>query len=127
MFGADPGIKFTLRAMMKDDAKFCVFSMFLGGAIFHGWMIMIAEGPIDRRTQDMDFTRLFNAMWAAIVTMTTVGYGDMYPRTDVGRIIMVCCSIYGVVIVSAMVVTLTNELEMTPLELQSWTVMKKLE
>ena len=104
-----------------------MFSMFLGGAIFHGWMIMIAEGPIDRRTQDMDFTRLFNAMWAAIVTMTTVGYGDMYPRTDVGRIIMVCCSIYGVVIVSAMVVTLTNELEMTPLELQSWTVMKKLE
>jgi hypothetical protein len=127
MFGAEPGIKFTLRAMMKDDAKFCVFSLFLGGAVFHGWMIMIAEGPMDRRTNEMDHTRFFTAMWAAIVTMTTVGYGDMYPRTDIGRIIMVCCSIYGVVIVSAMVVTLTNELEMTPLELQSWTVMKKLE
>jgi hypothetical protein len=66
-------------------------------------------------------------MWAAIVTMTTVGYGDMYPRTDIGRIIMICCSIYGVVIVSVMVVTLTNELEMSSLEIQSWTVMKKLE
>ena len=112
---------------MKDNAKFCVFALFTAGGMFFGWMIMIAESPINRRSKEMDHTRLFTSVWAAIVTMTTVGYGDMYPRTDFGRIIMVCCSIYGVITVSFMVVTLTNEMEMSPMELQSWTVMQKLE
>jgi uncharacterized membrane protein len=127
MFGADPGLMFSLKSFHKDNAKFCVFALFIAGGMFFGWMIMIAESPMNRRTKEMDHTRLFTSVWAAIVTMTTVGYGDMYPRTDLGRFIMVCCSIYGVVTVSVMVVTLTNELEMSSMELQSWTVMKKLE
>lgn len=44
--------------------------------------------------------------------MTTVGYGDFFPRTLVGRIIDTLLVVWGVFIVSSMVVLLTNTLNM---------------
>ena len=39
-----------------------------------------------------------DAMWWAITTMSTVGYGDFYPVTTEGRIVAVCLMVGGVVI-----------------------------
>lgn len=44
--------------------------------------------------------------------MTTVGYGDYFPRTLIGRIIDVVLVIWGTFVVSLMVVVLTNTLNM---------------
>jgi hypothetical protein len=40
--------------------------------------------------------------------MTTIGYGDFYPRTTPGRILTFFLSIWGVIIVSLMVVALST-------------------
>jgi len=45
--------------------------------------------------------------------MTTVGYGDYTPKTDIGRIIGALCVSWGVLIVSVMVVVLTNTFRLT--------------
>jgi hypothetical protein len=42
--------------------------------------------------------------------MTTVGYGDYFPKTILGRCTIFVTSIWGVFIVSLMVVALTNTL-----------------
>lgn len=55
-----------------------------------------------------------------------VGYGDIYPRTDLGRLVMFFCSLVGVVIISIMVVAVTNELEMSSLQSKAFTVIKKI-
>jgi hypothetical protein len=41
-----------------------------------------------------------------VVTMTTVGFGDFYARTYIGRIVSIVACFYGVFLVSLMVVTL---------------------
>lgn len=49
---------------------------------------------------------IFAALWWAVVTMTTVGYGDLYPVTGAGRIMGVLVMISGIGLVS----TLTGNL-----------------
>lgn len=43
-----------------------------------------------------------------IVTMTTTGYGDAYPVTHTGRMIMIVVSIISLVVVSIFIVALNN-------------------
>ena len=48
--------------------------------------------------------------------MTTVGFGEGYPSTHMGRFIGVCACIIGMLLVSLMVVSLTLSSEFTPEE-----------
>lgn len=53
-------------------------------------------------------------MWCIIITMTTVGFGDFYPSTHLGRFIGVLACFWGTFLVSLMVVSLTISSEFTP-------------
>lgn len=50
----------------------------------------------------------------------------MYPRTMSGRLIVFVCSLYGVTIVSLIVVTLTNLLEMDSHQQKAFYLLEKL-
>ena len=65
-------------------------------------------------------------MWLTIITMTTVGYGDFYPRTIFGRVIDVILVVWGTFIVSLMVVVLTNTLNMDQSEKRALIVLNRL-
>lgn len=59
--------------------------------------------------------------------MTTVGYGDFFPRTTFGRLIDVLLVVWGIFIVSLMVVVLTNALNMDASESRALIVLNRLE
>lgn len=48
--------------------------------------------------------------------MTTVGLGEGYPSTHLGRFIGVCACLIGMLLISLMVVSLTLSSEFTPEE-----------
>ena len=52
-----------------------------------------------------NITRYSDAVWWAVVTIATVGYGDYYPVTAAGRIIAIFMMISGVGIFALMVAT----------------------
>ena len=66
-------------------------------------------------------------MWNTLITFTTVGYGDLYPKTYGGRIIGMIIIFWGVFLVSFFVVTLQNMLTFNSNEEKSYTLLQRLE
>lgn len=46
------------------------------------------------------FNSFFDAVYWATVSLTTVGYGDIYPVTTIGRVITMVSSVFGIAIVA---------------------------
>lgn len=65
-------------------------------------------------------------MWNVVITLTSVGYGELYPKTFWGRIVGIIICFWGVFIVSFFVVTVTNMLNFTSMEEKSYNLIIKL-
>ena len=69
--------------------------------IFITALIMFnAEEQIDPMTGKLLFDDFFDAFYWAACTLTTVGYGDLYPISDTGRIISIVSSVVGIAIIA---------------------------
>lgn len=65
-------------------------------------------------------------MWNVIITLTTTGYGDIYPKTNLGRFVGLILCFWGTFVVSFFVVTVNNMLTFTPQEEKSYTLLLRL-
>lgn len=69
--------------------------------IFITALIMFnAEPHIDPVSGKETFHSFFDALYWATVTLTTVGYGDLCPVTDIGRAVSMLSSLFGVAIIA---------------------------
>lgn len=57
------------------------------GIVISILILLIIMVMVERTNPEAKITNLFNAIWYAIVTIATVGYGDYYPVTIAGKII----------------------------------------
>ena len=46
------------------------------------------------------FNSFFDAIYWATVSLTTMGYGDIYPVTTIGRIVTMVSSVFGIAIIA---------------------------
>ena len=46
------------------------------------------------------FDNFFEAIYWATVSLTTVGYGDIYPVTTIGRVVTMVSSVFGIAIIA---------------------------
>ncbi len=56
---------------------------------------------------------MMDSMWVLLLSTTTVGYGDLYPVTDAGRVVLVLNQILGVVVLSTLVAVLQSTLSLS--------------
>lgn len=66
-------------------------------------------------------------MWNVLITMTTVGYGDVYAMSHCGRAIAVIAAFWGVFLVSLFVVSLTHLLDFDPSQAKSYNLLQRLQ
>ncbi len=73
-----------------------ILGMLMVAIIVSGSLLYWAEGD----AQPAKFGSIPRAMWWAIVTLTTVGYGDAYPVTDLGKIFAGVIAVFGIMLIA---------------------------
>ena len=83
------------KGVLLTVLAIAVFYVFLTALIMFN-----AEPHVNPVTGAITFRDFFDALYWATVTLTTVGYGDMVPVTDIGRFISMLSSLFGVAIIA---------------------------
>ncbi|XP_052408971.1 potassium voltage-gated channel subfamily C member 1-like isoform X1 [Carassius gibelio] len=105
----------TLRASTNEFLLLIIF-LALGVLIF-ATMIYYAErigaDPADpTASAHTTFKNIPIGFWWAVVTMTTLGYGDMYPETWSGMLVGALCALAGVLTIAMPVPVIVNNFGM---------------
>ncbi|XP_028133478.1 potassium voltage-gated channel protein Shaw isoform X2 [Diabrotica virgifera virgifera] len=106
-----PGLKILIHTF-KASAKelgLLVFFLVLGIVVFAS-LVYYAEKLQDNK--DNSFKSIPEGLWWAIVTMTTVGYGDMAPKTYAGMFVGALCALAGVLTIALPVPVIVSNFSM---------------
>ncbi|XP_054623599.1 potassium voltage-gated channel subfamily D member 2 isoform X2 [Dunckerocampus dactyliophorus] len=85
---------YTLKSC-ASELGFLLFTLAMAIIIFATIMFYT-----EKTSKASAFTSIPAAFWYTIVTMTTLGYGDMVPRTVMGKIVGSVCSLSGVLVIA---------------------------
>lgn len=91
-----------ILAVIRKQRKilYTVLSLALFYTFVTAMIMFNAEEDINPETGKYLFDDFFDAFYWAACTLTTVGYGDLYPISDTGRIISIISSLVGIAIIA---------------------------
>ena len=76
----------------------------LFSSVFIILVLMMASSlcmySLEHEAQPEVFSNAFSGMWWSVSTLLTVGYGDIYPVTTIGRIVTMLSSVLGIAIIA---------------------------
>ena len=90
---------YTLKSSFKELLLMIVF-LIVGMLIFSSLIYFVD----DRET----FKSIPHSFWWSLITMTTVGYGDMYPVTELGYVVGSFTALSGLLMIGFSVPVLVN-------------------
>ena len=73
-----------------------------------GFAFLIYE--VEHELQPDKYGNIFDAIWCAVISLTSVGYGDVYPITDAGRMLTLAMVLTGMGIVAVPTALLASAL-----------------
>ncbi|XP_059422700.1 potassium voltage-gated channel subfamily G member 3-like isoform X1 [Carassius carassius] len=88
----------TLKRCYREMVMLLVF-ICVAMAIF-GALAQLLEHGLDLESGNEEYASIPAACWWVIISMTTVGYGDMYPITVPGRVLGGLCVVSGIVLLA---------------------------
>ncbi len=87
-------IKILIKVLQKEHN--ILFTVFLIAITY----IVVTALIMFNVEESQMFATFFDALYWATTTLTTVGYGDIYPASDLGRVISMFSAIFGVAIIA---------------------------
>ncbi|XP_049614911.1 potassium voltage-gated channel subfamily G member 3 isoform X1 [Syngnathus scovelli] len=88
----------TLRRCYREMVMLMVF-VCVAMAIYSA-LAQLLEHGLDLGARNPDYASIPAAAWWVIISMTTVGYGDVYPITVGGRVLGGMCVVSGIVLLA---------------------------
>ena len=132
-YNVESGLSFALKAELTYRPYIAIFLVTLIIVLICAYFVKIAEyGIMEYKTESInlsdknDLAYLLNCIWLIIITMVTVGYGDEYPKSHFGRIVIIIAAILGMLLVSIIIVSLGNLIEFTDEEKKAYSLLKKM-
>ncbi len=90
------GTSSIIKALVKKQFEFIFLAYFLFGIVFSlGSLFYIFEFNINE-----NLNSYLDAIYWALVTVSTVGYGDISPVTDIGKILSMFGIVFGIAMIS---------------------------
>jgi voltage-gated potassium channel len=92
------------RAILRHRGLFRVLLAAAGLLFVGSWLVMLSE----RDAPGANIHDYGSALWWGIVTMTTVGYGDKFPVTGLGRAVAVVLMLVGIGLLGVITATVAS-------------------
>ncbi|MCI1305963.1 MAG: ion transporter [Lachnospiraceae bacterium] len=86
-------INMITRVLVRQKDSLIAVCYIAGGYILICALVVFNVEP-------QSFNTFFDAVYWATISLTTVGYGDIYPVTTVGRIMTMISAIFGVAVIA---------------------------
>jgi voltage-gated potassium channel len=93
-----------VEAILKHHSLFRVLIAAAGTLIIGSWLVLLFE----ENTKGSNIHQYPDALWWAIVTVTTVGYGDRFPVTEGGRAVAVILMLVGIGLIGVLTATVAS-------------------
>ena len=99
------GLRLMLLSIRQSVRMLCLLVLILLiTSIIFGITIHVTEIEV----VESGFSDPISCIYWAIITMTTIGYGDKYPKTSSGQVIASACATFGVFVLSMPVAVVAN-------------------
>ena len=127
-FYLSPNLIFTIKAYQKSNPFIYLTLLFTISCITFSLSIRIYEMHYWETITliQQDWTSIYNSIWCIFVSMTTVGYGDFYPKTHFGRIIIIFSCVIGIYFISMMMIFLTQKSILSESEMKSYKLITRI-
>ena len=124
---------FVMRAYLKFWPFRFIMALLVMLILVFAHMVQIVETPVFASVDttktaytEPDHRDFVNCVWEVFLVIFTVGYGEVYPLTQFGRIVLFVNALLGVTTVSAIVATVMGKLGSSMYEEKSMLVMRRL-
>ena len=122
IYGCKADYQFALKSIMIENSWLLLILSLIISLSAISYNIRLFERHVNEDLQNMT-----SAMWLTLITMTTVGYGDFYAKSHMGRFVGIITAFWGVFVVSLFVVSIQNILNYDSPESKSYNLLKRLD
>ena len=98
----------ALQKAVGDAIRGRVVLYTVSGVVLLIYVTSLAVLEAERPSPDSHIKTFGEAVWWAITTVTTVGYGDYYPVTPTGRVVAVLLMLGGIGLLATVTATLAS-------------------
>lgn len=112
-YGFTANVRFTYKCMILKSPGITTIFTILVSTFMLAYFLRVFEIEYYRQLKMVDFDSYFQAIWVIVISITTVGFGDLVPYSYMGRIIIMIAAFWGAFLISLMIVTLGQTFELT--------------
>ena len=119
------GTSFILKAQFKYSSYLFMLISFISLIGIFGFLLRTFEYGFEPNENfqyngnaitNPNFEDYTDTFWVIIITMMTVGYGDIYPSTHFGRIVVFISALFGTILTSLLIAAMGSFVTFSPKE-----------